>query len=95
MTKSREMEGIYHVCCTQAYIANAFLWFAVWFWLLLVGRWLYSAVQSVSSSFAVFSFYGIFSLLKVPTESDESVPNKGDEGQATEEQFLGEVFVAL
>ncbi|NWZ57791.1 SC31A protein, partial [Haliaeetus albicilla] len=25
-----------------------------------------------------------------PTESDESVPNKGDEGQATEEQFLGE-----
>ncbi|NXW45513.1 SC31A protein, partial [Nyctiprogne leucopyga] len=25
-----------------------------------------------------------------PTESDESVPNKGDEGQATEEQLLGE-----
>ncbi|NXJ51600.1 SC31A protein, partial [Spizaetus tyrannus] len=25
-----------------------------------------------------------------PAESDESVPNKGDEGQATEEQFLGE-----
>ncbi|KAF1495936.1 Protein transport protein Sec31A, partial [Eudyptula minor novaehollandiae] len=25
-----------------------------------------------------------------PTESDESVPNEGDEGQATEEQFLGE-----
>ncbi|XP_049671186.1 protein transport protein Sec31A isoform X14 [Accipiter gentilis] len=27
---------------------------------------------------------------EAPTESDESVPNKGDEGQATEEQFLGE-----
>ncbi|KAF1491480.1 Protein transport protein Sec31A, partial [Pygoscelis antarcticus] len=25
-----------------------------------------------------------------PAESDESVPNEGDEGQATEEQFLGE-----
>ncbi|KFQ70597.1 Protein transport protein Sec31A [Phaethon lepturus] len=35
-------------------------------------------------------FYGIFSLLKAPTESDESVLNEGDEGQATEEQFLGE-----
>lgn len=40
-------------------------------------------------------FYGIFSLLKAPTESDESEPNKGDEGQATEDQFLGEVSVAL
>uniref|UniRef100_A0A8C0BY83 Protein transport protein Sec31A n=1 Tax=Buteo japonicus TaxID=224669 RepID=A0A8C0BY83_9AVES len=30
-----------------------------------------------------------------PAESDESVPNKGDEGQATEEQFLGEVFALL
>ncbi|XP_009324227.1 PREDICTED: protein transport protein Sec31A isoform X7 [Pygoscelis adeliae] len=27
---------------------------------------------------------------EAPAESDESVPNKGDEGQATEEQFLGE-----
>ncbi|XP_052629323.1 protein transport protein Sec31A isoform X8 [Harpia harpyja] len=27
---------------------------------------------------------------ETPAESDESVPNKGDEGQATEEQFLGE-----
>uniref|UniRef100_A0A8B9NMP2 Protein transport protein Sec31A n=1 Tax=Accipiter nisus TaxID=211598 RepID=A0A8B9NMP2_9AVES len=27
---------------------------------------------------------------EAPTESDESVLNKGDEGQATEEQFLGE-----
>ncbi|KFW61390.1 Protein transport protein Sec31A [Pygoscelis adeliae] len=26
----------------------------------------------------------------IDSESDESVPNKGDEGQATEEQFLGE-----
>lgn len=40
-------------------------------------------------------FYGIFSLLKAPAESDGSVPNKGDEGQTTEEQFLGEVSVAL
>ncbi|NWV08152.1 SC31A protein, partial [Ptilonorhynchus violaceus] len=36
-------------------------------------------------------FYGIFSLLKAPAESDGSVPNEGDEGQTTEEQFLGEV----
>lgn len=43
----------------------------------------------------IFYFYGIFSLLKAPAESDRSVPNKGDEGQATEEQFLGEVSVAL
>ncbi|NXL38612.1 SC31A protein, partial [Glaucidium brasilianum] len=35
-------------------------------------------------------FNGIFSLLKTLTESDESVPNEGDEGQATEDQFLGE-----
>ncbi|NXK34802.1 SC31A protein, partial [Piprites chloris] len=35
-------------------------------------------------------FYGIFSLLKAPAEADESVPNDGDEGRATEEQFLGE-----
>ncbi|XP_075005952.1 protein transport protein Sec31A isoform X3 [Calonectris borealis] len=27
---------------------------------------------------------------EAPAESDESVPNEGDEGQATEEQFLGE-----
>ncbi|XP_064917835.1 protein transport protein Sec31A isoform X22 [Columba livia] len=27
---------------------------------------------------------------EAPAESDQSVPNKGDEGQATEEQFLGE-----
>nr|XP_021145092.1 protein transport protein Sec31A isoform X9 [Columba livia] len=27
---------------------------------------------------------------EAPAESDRSVPNKGDEGQATEEQFLGE-----
>ncbi|KFV93798.1 Protein transport protein Sec31A [Fulmarus glacialis] len=37
-----------------------------------------------------FFFYGIFSLLKAPAESDESVLNEGDEGQATEEQLLGE-----
>ncbi|NWU29183.1 SC31A protein, partial [Dyaphorophyia castanea] len=37
-------------------------------------------------------FYGIFSLLKAPAESDGSVPNEGDEGQATEEQFLGETL---
>lgn len=43
----------------------------------------------------LFFFYGIFSLLKAPTESDESVQNEGDEGQATEEQFLGEVSVAV
>ncbi|NXI28876.1 SC31A protein, partial [Sterrhoptilus dennistouni] len=36
-------------------------------------------------------FYGIFSLLKAPAESDGSVPNEGDEGQTTEEQFLGEM----
>ena len=94
MTMSKEMEGLYHVCCTQAYIVNAFLWFAVWFWLLLGGGWLYSAVWSISSSLAFF-FYGIFPLLKAPAESDEFVPNKGDEVQATEEQFLGEVSVAL
>ncbi|NXR17407.1 SC31A protein, partial [Cinclus mexicanus] len=35
-------------------------------------------------------FYGIFSLLKAPAESDGSVPNKGNESQSTEEQFLGE-----
>ncbi|NXK21935.1 SC31A protein, partial [Arenaria interpres] len=35
-------------------------------------------------------FYAIFSLLKVPAESDESLPNEGDEGQATEEQLLRE-----
>lgn len=39
--------------------------------------------------------YGIFSLLKAPAESDGSVPNEGDEGQTTEEEFLGEVSVAL
>lgn len=43
----------------------------------------------------LFFFYGIFSLLKAPAESDESVPNEGDEGKATEEQCLGEVSVAL
>ncbi|NXB04241.1 SC31A protein, partial [Cnemophilus loriae] len=37
-------------------------------------------------------FYGIFSLLKAPAESDGSVPNEGDEGQTTEEQFLGETL---
>ncbi|NWZ40924.1 SC31A protein, partial [Brachypodius atriceps] len=37
-------------------------------------------------------FYGIFSLLKSPAESDGSVPNEGDEGQTTEEQFLGETL---
>ncbi|NXM86814.1 SC31A protein, partial [Oenanthe oenanthe] len=37
-------------------------------------------------------FYGIFFLLKAPAESDGSVPNKGDEGQTTEEQFLGETL---
>ncbi|NXM53370.1 SC31A protein, partial [Illadopsis cleaveri] len=37
-------------------------------------------------------FYGIFSLLKAPAESDASVPNEGDEGQTTEEQFLGEML---
>ncbi|NWY73324.1 SC31A protein, partial [Erithacus rubecula] len=36
--------------------------------------------------------YGIFSLLKAPAESDGSVPNKGDEGQTTEDQFLGETL---
>ncbi|NWV29639.1 SC31A protein, partial [Origma solitaria] len=44
--------------------------------------------------FCLFSgeFYGIFSLLKAPAESDGSVPNEGDEGQTTEEQFLGETL---
>ncbi|NXA91995.1 SC31A protein, partial [Melanocharis versteri] len=37
-------------------------------------------------------FYGIFSLLKAPAESDGSVPNEGDEGKTTEEQFLGETL---
>ena len=60
-----------------------------------MGRQLYSVVQSISSSFAGCFFYGIFSLLKAPAESDESVPNEEDKGQATEEQFLGEVSVAL
>ncbi|NXV88799.1 SC31A protein, partial [Calonectris borealis] len=46
-------------------------------------------VNSISSSFAGF-FFMASSLLKAPAESDESVPNEGDEGQATEEQFLGE-----
>lgn len=54
-----------------------------------------AAVQSISSSFAGYFFYGIFSLLKAPAESDGSVPNEGDEGKATEEQCLGEVSVAL
>ncbi|NWZ11310.1 SC31A protein, partial [Agelaius phoeniceus] len=36
--------------------------------------------------------YGIFSLLKAPAESDGSVPNEGDEGQTTEEEFLGETL---
>lgn len=40
-------------------------------------------------------FYGIFFLLKAPAESDGSVPYEGDEGQTTEEQFLGEVSVAF
>ncbi|NXN90265.1 SC31A protein, partial [Bombycilla garrulus] len=35
-------------------------------------------------------FYGIFSLLKAPAESDGSVPDEGNEGQTTKEQFLGE-----
>ncbi|KFQ60591.1 Protein transport protein Sec31A, partial [Pelecanus crispus] len=39
---------------------------------------------------AFFFFNGIFFLLKAPAESDESGPNEGDKGQATEEQFLGE-----
>lgn len=96
MTKSKEMEALCHVCHTHAHIANAFLCFAVWFWLLLLGRCLCSVVQSISSSSAGYSFfYGIFSLLKAPAESGESVPNEGDEGQATEDQFLGEVSVAL
>ncbi|NXL21838.1 SC31A protein, partial [Setophaga kirtlandii] len=51
----------------------------------------YSAVQSVSAYFAG-GFYGIFSLLKAPAESDGSVPNEGDEGQTTEEEFLGETL---
>jgi len=43
----------------------------------------------------LFLFYGIFSLLKAPAESDASVPNERDEGQAAEELFLGEVSVVL
>ncbi|NXC45642.1 SC31A protein, partial [Penelope pileata] len=35
-------------------------------------------------------FYDIFSLLKVPAESDAPVLDEGDEGQAAEEHFLGE-----
>lgn len=59
-----------------------------------MGRWLYSAVPFLPLLLAFF-FNGIFCLLKAPTESDESVPNEGDEGQATEEQLLGEVSVFL
>ncbi|NWS18397.1 SC31A protein, partial [Pachyramphus minor] len=46
---------------------------------------------NISSSFAAFFFYGTFSSLKAPAESEGSVPNEGDEGRATEEQFLGEM----
>ncbi|NWV92719.1 SC31A protein, partial [Machaerirhynchus nigripectus] len=45
----------------------------------------------VSLPLLLVDFYGIFSLLKAPAESDGSVPNEGDEGQTTEEQFLGEM----
>ncbi|NXK67137.1 SC31A protein, partial [Sylvietta virens] len=38
------------------------------------------------------NFHGIFPLLKAPAGSDASVPNEGDEGQTTEEQFLGEML---
>ncbi|NXO89100.1 SC31A protein, partial [Certhia brachydactyla] len=37
-------------------------------------------------------FYGIFSLLKAPAESDGSVPNERDEGQTAEEEFLEETL---
>ncbi|NWI94541.1 SC31A protein, partial [Pitta sordida] len=37
-------------------------------------------------------FFMASSLLKAPAESDESVPNEGDEGRATQEQFLGEAL---
>ncbi|NXQ45201.1 SC31A protein, partial [Catharus fuscescens] len=47
---------------------------------------------NVISAFLLVDFYGIFSLLKAPAESDGSVPNKGDEGQTTEDQFLGETL---
>ncbi|NXU12689.1 SC31A protein, partial [Pardalotus punctatus] len=47
---------------------------------------------SVVSSFFLVNFYGMFSLLKASAESDGSVPNEGDEGQTTEEQFLGEML---
>lgn len=52
-------------------------------------------MQNISFSFAGLFFNGIFSLLKATAEPDESVLNKGDKGQAAEEQFLGEVSVAL
>lgn len=54
-------------------------------------------MRSISASFAglLVDFYGVFFLLKAPAESDGSVPYEGDEGQTTEEQFLGEVSVAL
>lgn len=53
-------------------------------------------MQSISfSSAGSFLFYGIFSLLKAPTESDASVLNERDEGQAAEDPFLGEVSVVL
>ncbi|NXL84711.1 SC31A protein, partial [Alectura lathami] len=37
-----------------------------------------------------YFFYGVFCLLKAPTESDASVLSEGDEGLAAEEHFLGE-----
>lgn len=49
----------------------------------------------MSSSFAGFFGFMVSSLLKASAESDESVPNEGGEGQAAEEQFLGEVSVTL
>ncbi|NXO81275.1 SC31A protein, partial [Sitta europaea] len=49
-------------------------------------------VQILLLPLLLVDFYGIFSLLKAPAESDASVPNEGDEGQTTEEQFLGETL---
>ncbi|NXG74193.1 SC31A protein, partial [Baryphthengus martii] len=61
-------------------------------YLELLGYRIDDLKQKVKYFFLFFLtfFNGIFSLLKAPAESAESVLNNGDKGQATEEQFLGE-----
>lgn len=94
MTESKEIGPLPCLWCSSIYCQCISVIFQSCSNCWLVERWLYSAMQSISA-FLLVDFYGIFSLLKAPAESDGSVPNKGDEGQTTEDQFLGEVSVAL